>query len=85
MVASEDHIDAIGNNYTLYDINDDGEDDIIMRDSNSIYIKYAEQNTITNSDQTSYNSQYYVSPVLNDPADLDNLTDNNGYITVSAQ
>jgi len=85
VVASEDHIDAIGNNYTLYDINDDGEDDIIMRDSNSIYIKYAEQNTITNSDQTSYNSQYYVSPVLNDPADLDNLTDNNGYITVSAQ
>ena len=85
VVTSNDHIDAVGDNYSIYDINDDGNDDIIMRDSNSIYIKYAEQNTVTNSDKTTYHWQYYVSPILDDPEELDNLTDANGYVTINSQ
>jgi hypothetical protein len=57
-------------------MNDDASNDILMWDTQNIYIKYANQNSITSSDKTVYNNRYYVSSVLQSPDQLDDLTDN---------
>jgi len=85
VVMSNDHIQSIGKNYMSHDINGNGSKDIIMRDAQNIYIKYANQNSITNSDKTIYHSRYYVSSVLNDPSQLSNITDNRWYIAIVSQ
>lgn len=62
-VKSEENIEKIGKNYTLFDINDDGttnnnKSDLIMRDDNTVYVKYANQNNIY--EDANYDTDYYV-------------------------
>lgn len=76
VVASDQYVQEIGNNYIIHDINQDAADDVLMRDNQNIYVKYANQNFINNSDKTTFYNRYYVSQVLQTPEQLENITDN---------
>lgn len=44
-VVATDQIEKVKQTYITTDLNNDGKDDIFMYDANSIYIKYAKQET----------------------------------------
>lgn len=85
VVASDQYVQEIGSNYIIHDINQDAADDVLMRDNQNIYVKYANQNSINNSDKTTFYSRYYVSQVLQTPEQLENITDNRWYLNISSQ
>jgi len=82
-VKSEENVVQIGQKYLQFDINHDNKNDIIMRDQNNIYIKYANQENKYGN--TNFSSNYYVYE-LNDPDDLrnDEKTEPNydGYVDI---
>jgi hypothetical protein len=90
-VKSEENVDLIGKNYMLFDINDDGttqndKSDIIMRDENNIYIKYADQNNkYEKINDVHFDTNYYVHEI-NSPDELWNNNKlevlNDGYFGV---
>jgi hypothetical protein len=84
VVMSDQFVQQIWSNYIIHDVNQDNADDIIMRDSQNIYVKYANQNFINNSDKTTFHSRYYVSQVLQTPQQLEIITDN-WYLTIMSQ
>ncbi|MEI8091148.1 MAG: hypothetical protein WCG98_02630 [bacterium] len=43
VVNNEDITAQIGHNYVPGDLNNDGKKDILLRDMNTVYIKYADQ------------------------------------------
>jgi len=43
IVSSATQIEQIGNKYQNLDINNDGKDDMLMYDTDTIYIKYGQQ------------------------------------------
>lgn len=85
VVMSDQIVQDVGSNYIIHDINQDNTDDIIMRDSQNIYTKYANQNFINNSDKTTFYTRYYVSQTLQTPEQLETITDNRWYLTIASQ
>jgi len=82
IVQSQDQITKSQNKYIIHDITKDGNNDIILRDNHSIYIKYANQNDLHNSSISTNHHRYYSLSPINRPSDLERLTDNNGYINI---
>jgi hypothetical protein len=71
----------IGDNYLIHDFNKDQKKDLILRDSNSVYIKYADQNTEYNYNKNHYTS-YYLARNLSSPESLQRFADARGYIRI---
>ncbi len=64
VVNNNNFISNIGKNYLQTDMNNDHKDDILLRDANNVYIKYAEQNSehlsLGGYQLTTHFTNYYV-------------------------
>jgi len=67
IVNSDTQIKSIADDYFSWDINNDQNDDVIMRDSKSIYIKYADQ------DRNYYDGEVWISDDEYYKYDIDNI------------
>lgn len=81
MVKSDAAVDQIGNNYLEEDMNPestdhDGTGDIIMRDSNTVYIKYAnDQDRYSSKDASNFDTNFYVQEFTSPQDMIDKSTD----------
>lgn len=89
IVQSSYNIEQIQNNYFLSDINDDKKEDIIMRDTTTVYLKQAITTGNTNrwaslSEWWTKDSIYYLTAPIISSQQLNTIRDNNnGYITTN--
>ncbi len=85
VVKSDSFINAIDDNYFSVDINKNGKEDVVMRDNNNIYIKYANQKSEFKNARMYKNLHVYTPPVFKfsyiDSYDdlLNKIVDENGY------
>lgn len=82
VVVNDDFSNRMQENHILYDINDNGMEDIILWDDTSIYVKFADQDAVFSSDKTRYHTRYYLAPRLQSPNALENISNADGYIRV---
>lgn len=64
----------------IEDFNDDNTKDILLRDNNNIYIKYGDQQ---NDDSANHFTRYYKTSTFDNPQELYDATDSDGYISIS--
>ena len=82
VVSNNDLVQQVGKNYSLYDVNDDSYDDVILWDTQSIYVKYAQQNDTNTAGKNTFYTKYYISPVFDSPADIVDAVDSHGYLSL---
>jgi len=71
---------AAEENYSLLDVNADGKDDILMRDKNSVYIKYNEQSDFYHNGAVWVgDDRFYVYPIDSIESLLEDVWADNGY------
>jgi len=87
VVNSAHHGKQIDKNYTMVDLNQSWKDDILMRDTNSIYIKYADQDDIVWDDQAVlYITDLYETNPIQSLDDLKTRTQNSDwFMTINGE
>ncbi|MDR0607403.1 MAG: hypothetical protein LBG52_03435 [Candidatus Peribacteria bacterium] len=76
VVYSESNATKIGKQYYTTDLNKDKVEDMILRDSHNVYIKYGNQNE-SFSRQTLKNTKFYTASINNIPNEATRLTFDN--------
>jgi hypothetical protein len=78
VVKSQNHIDKVRDRYYETDINKDGKEDIVSWDDNSVYIKYANQDS-DHQNARKYGSYYDIS-TIDSYEKLSNKADSEWYV-----
>jgi len=79
IVLSETFVDAIENDYYQVDLNNDGNDDVLMWDRNNIYVKYYNQDALNTDGNISTVTTNYYKYSIDSWDDLKSSVDEFGY------